>query len=142
MDWRDYYSRADAGTSPLRQLRGIGVIPEWLRHFDLRMVDRLHSFTSMLWEHGVLRVNVTKGWKPLVYDKEDKSYLQHGLYYSLKKLAQDTGSSTDNIDEALKKTGTEKTWLAELLNVQSPLRSNLTIGAHSSAFSNRMPHAC
>ena len=77
-----------------------------------------------------------------MYDKEDKSYLQHGLYYSLKKLAQDTGSSTDNIDEALKKTGTEKTWLAELLNVQSPLRSNLTIGAHSSAFSSSMPHTC
>ena len=29
----------------------------------------------MLWKRGLLGVNVTEGWKPMVYNKEDKSYM-------------------------------------------------------------------
>ena len=102
----------------MRALRSAGVIPQWVRHFNLALIDEVWDLAETLFEGG--GALALPGWRRTLLMKTP--LLHQGFHYGLEALKQPGREVASSSHSSM----SEAQWLAGRLGSQDPIRTHQT----------------
>ena len=106
----------------VRALRSHGLVPQWLRHFNLALVDEVHDLAEKLWGEGGGQ-KALPGWRRTKLMKQP--LLRHGFGYGLEAQRPTAAASPPAASSSLS-SRSEAAWLGEQLGSLRPIRTQRT----------------
>ena len=102
----------------VRALRSHGLLPQWVRHFNLALIDEVYDLAEILWGNGGGQ-KALPGWRRTKLMKAP--LLRHGFGYGL-EAQKPAGALAAASSGAL----SEAAWLGEQLGSSQPIRTMRT----------------
>ena len=106
----------------VRALRSHGLLPQWLRHFNLALVDEVYDLAEILWGQGGGQ-KALPGWRRTKLMKQP--LVRHGFCYGL-EAQRPTAAASPPAASSSSSSRSEAAWLGEQLGSPRPIRTQRT----------------
>ena len=117
LQWMEASSNEFDWRWTVRALRAAGIIPYWVRHFNLALIDEVWDLAETLFEGG--GALALPDWRRTQLMKAP--LLRHGFDYGLEALRQSDAQSNPSSSHQ-----SEAQWLADRLGSSEPVRTRRT----------------